>query len=476
MKAALDARQIFLSAGLIAAATVWGVLMVVNWTWGVGLGIALLCGVVLLRNASLGWYLSLATLVLVANYFPPRLSAPLIWLTLLSFLGSYWLNRLNRGLAVRWYADGLWLGIVLWLVWTGITALTGLNAASSAKELARYLISFAVFLTYVNWFESIEQLRRRWYFLLAVVGTVGALAIFEFAVQMSTGAWNWSMLGKYPPTTSEMGSFFACVLPVAVALYFGDKRLPRWLHYLICGGLLFATYLSESRASFLAAVAGLLAVFYMVSSSWRKQVLVLFAVLGISTLGLMLWFVPGTDGFLLYNITGRERLWVAAFEVAKENPIFGIGPGCWHQWFGDTFMLADFVMDDQSGNTYIMPPDLLQGEAHQLFFTKLAEMGFPGFFGLIALFVLWGKFAVGQLRAFNKKTWGYFATLGSIGSMIGMTVLCLFENGPIIGRARGGEVLIVWFVAAIPLVARRLEKQAEDAKGGWTWRRSAATR
>jgi len=35
--------------------------------------------------------------------------------------------------------------------------------------------------------------------------------------------------------------------------------------------------------------------------------------------------------------------------------------------------------------------------------------------------------------------------------MVGMAALCLFENGPIIGNARGEEVVVVWLLAALPL-------------------------
>ncbi len=455
MKLALN-REVGLSVVFALVAGIWGLLMVMSLKMGVLLGLALAAGFILLRNPSLGWYISLPMLVVVANYIPPYLSAPLIWMTLFGFIGSFWINQWSHYKKVEWSYPALWWGIALWMVWAGICGFLGLNFVNSVKELARYTISFLVLLTYLSWSNTCEQLRRRWYFLLGTITLVALLCIGQFIFQYVTGAWHWNMLGKYPPTTSEMGVFFAAVLPVAFAVHFIDRRIPKWGHYALGVILLFAVYLSESRASFLAAVAGIGTAYFLISPVKRKQTFILCGVLGVATLVMLLWFEPATKDFLLHNVTGRDRLWKAALEAAAQSPITGIGPASWSQWFSSNYLMAEFVMDDLAGNSYVMAPELLRGEAHQLFLTKLAETGWPGFFGLIGLFVLWGRAAWQQFSQLKQRDWMYFATAGSIASMCGLTVLCFFENGPIIGKARGGEVLIVWFIAAIPLMVNRL--------------------
>jgi len=166
----------------------------------------------------------------------------------------------------------------------------------------------------------------------------------------------------------------------------------------------------------------------------------------------------------LHNLSGRNLLWAAAVQATGENPVLGIGPGCWSIWLRSHYVAADFIMGDFRGNSFALSPALLGGEAHNLFFTKMAEMGIPSLAWIACMFLAWffkARSAVQKL----PKGWGRVLGMGSLAAVIGLFVRGFFENGPIIGKGRGSEVIVVWFIVALPFVLRHLAVATETTPG-----------
>lgn len=186
----------------------------------------------------------------------------------------------------------------------------------------------------------------------------------------------------------------------------------------------------------------------------RRGILIT-ACLGLMVSLALLWLVPSVGARLVYELSGRDRVWAAAWQAIREHPILGVGPGCWSAWFSQHFISVDFLMHDLKGNTFYLSPPHLGGEAHNVFLTKAAEMGFSSAIGLMLFLVLWFRAASQAIRPLGPG-WLRALSTGCIATMGGLVFHSLFENGPIIGEARGAEVLVVWLLAVLPLLAGRL--------------------
>ncbi|MDP3920508.1 MAG: O-antigen ligase family protein [Candidatus Omnitrophota bacterium] len=407
------------------------------------------------------------------SYFPPPIGPALCWALLLLCLAGCWLEHLSEGQELEWGDRRIWICIAGWVVWGILSTYNSLNPLASIKEIIRYIFSFGVLLTYINWLRRFGQIQTmvRWCEIMAVAVAMVCIAdAFLWAldgvvIQAMVAEPMSRVKGNYAPTFSELGAIIAAIVPITFAFLMtsSPKRSPiRFFTVLI---MLFGVILSTSRASALAAVCGVAVVLFLFASR-RVKILMITGVVGVNALGSILLTVKygSLVTGVIHNLSGRNLLWAAAVRAVSEHPLFGIGPGCWATWLPTRYFTIDFLMGDMHGNTFALTPTLLGGEAHNLFFTKAAEMGLPSLAWIAAIFLSWGACAYSAIKGLPRG-WARTLTVGCFASMVGLTVRCFFENGPIIGRGRGSEVVLVWFIAAIPLVIQKIIRSHEAAPG-----------
>ena len=256
---------------------------------------------------------------------------------------------------------------------------------------------------------------------------------------------------------TEIGITVAIVLPISLALWrepVGWRLSPRRWAWLAAMAVVLIW--AQSRSSWIAAVIGILIVWCSTGSWARRAAMVwLLGALAVAAAGALFLVSETARQQAIYCLSGRPLLWEAALNAVRQHPWVGIGPGAWSTWLSSQYASADFMLFDRAGNTFFLDPLLTGGEAHNLFLTKAAEMGLPSLLVLMLWIMCWFH-AAGTIMKRLAPGWLHALTLGSIASMAGMVCLGLLEHGPLIGKARGLEVLTVWFVASIPFVASHL--------------------
>jgi len=83
---------------------------------------------------------------------------------------------------------------------------------------------------------------------------------------------------------------------------------------------------------------------------------------------------------------------------------------------------------------------------------------------LLALIARWFVVAGRALRV-TPSDRGRAIALACVAAMAGMAVFALFENGPIIGRARSEQIVVVWLIAVTPWLALRGRAKAAALPG-----------
>ncbi len=439
----------------------WGIIFLRSPFVGMLLPFAVLGFLAAIRYPERCWKVWIAFTVLVPSFLPPPVASMIFWVLMTTFLFAAWREEKIYQQLARPEYPAFWFCIALWLGWCAVSALFSMNFSTSLKEITRYAISFLTLFTYTTWIKTEKRLWDIFGFFKNTTIILTVLYLLERLIGLITRNTTFSLLGSYPPSDSEMGIVFSTAAPfVLVSLLFSKQpksaktRIPDLIIFL---AMCAATLLCKSRAACLALGVSTLIILWQ--SATRR---VRFALSSGLLAGMILLFaltMKGADHAPDYTrvLSGRDRLWKAALSAFSANPLTGIGPGCWSEWLSKNYVSADFLFYDKQGHAFYLPLETLGGEAHNLFLTKLAEMGIASLVGLGAIFILWSKFAR-KVNDLAKQADYRFAavSLAGMASLTGLAFFCLFENGPIIGKARGIEIALVWLPAALPWIINHL--------------------
>ncbi|MBI3321449.1 MAG: O-antigen ligase family protein [Candidatus Omnitrophica bacterium] len=443
-----------------ALGLICGVMGVRSWALGLaGLAGLLLCAVGL-QHPQASWRALLVLTLLVTNYLPPAVTSPLFWILLAVFLAGAWMELAEAGRPVDLVHSGFWVCAGLWGCWAAIATLHALDPVASLKEIARYLLSFLTFFTYLNWCCTKARIRGLFTWMERVtVVLAGLLLLGEAARLLHASSWGAWIVGSHLRTNSDLGLCFASVLPVMVSVRMASARWRRWLSLASVGLVVGALVVSRSRAACLAASIGVVIAMWWMGSPRVRRWLTRGVLMGLLGCGWLGWHaLRHPEGIRLW-LSGRDLVWAAALQAMREHPWLGVGPGNWSRWFQNQFLTVDFLLRDANGNTFFLPPTKLLGEAHNVFLTKGAEMGVPSAVGLGILTVIWAR-AARTAATSLLHGWDRAVALGCCASMAGLLAFACFENGAILGRGRGADIVVVWLLMAFPLVAARWAQSA----------------
>lgn len=398
-----------------------------------------------IRSPQSIWVLVLINTLFISNYSALKLKSISFWILLVLFIISSLSQHLNYKVFDRNDDHRFLIALMAWWIW-GLTS-AGFSPAplSSLKEIIRYGFLPVMFVTYRLWILNeprlITLLRLLWptliiYGLLLIVRTLVPHPLIP------------TLLGTSWHTLAESGSYYAIFTPIFLSLFSHMRGLP-WLNALGIA-LYFAIPLASGSAT--AAVSTLTGVIVVIALRLPRT-MKRMAIMVICPLVAVFIFIALTikplHETLVYELSGRNLVWGAAVRATLTHPITGIGPGQWSSWFQTQYHSVDMLLYDPDENIFLLDPSQLGGEAHNLFLTKAAEMGIPSALLLILLFGLWFQKTLTVLRSLpigRPKD----LVQGALASFIGLTVFCLFENGPIIGSARDGELFFVMLIIVIP--------------------------
>lgn len=408
----------------------------------------LISGVVIslaIRSPRAIWILLLMNTLFISNYSAMQLKSISFWILIVLFIISTLSRHFNLKALKRSDDHRFLIALLAWWIWGLTSAGFSPGPLSSLKEVIRYGFLPVMFVTYRLWLQNEQRLITVLRVLWPTLIVYGLLLIVRTLVPHPLIP---TLLGTSWHTLAESGSYYAVFTPIFLSLFNHMRGLP-WLNAMGIA-LYFAIPLASGSAT--AAVSTLSGVLVVVALR-LPHAMRRIAVLAICPLVAIFIFIAITikpvNQALVYELSGRNLVWGAAVRATLTHPITGLGPGQWSSWFQTQYHSVDMLLYDPDENIFLLEPSQLGGEAHNLFLTKAAEMGIPSAILLILLFGLWIQKALSVLK--NPPT-GRQKNLieGALASFIGLTVFCLFENGPIIGSARDGELLFVMLIMVIP--------------------------
>ncbi len=112
-------------------------------------------------------------------------------------------------------------------------------------------------------------------------------------------------------------------------------------------------------------------------------------------------------------LSERDKVWRSALEVARLNPIFGIGGGNWKQINID--QLKSSV--ESRGETFNEDDFALQwGHPHNIYLSNLVDRGILGFITFLSFMLIWLITLINSYKKFNKDSKAMLFIMGSFSA------------------------------------------------------------
>lgn len=291
-----------------------------------------------------------------------------------------------------------------------------------------YLVLFFAASSLVGW----DSRRRSWLatalFVSALI--ICALGMFQFlGFDRLVGGFGLSAGRRVSSTYGNpvyLGGFLSLVLPLIVVVLLSAEESNRKLGGLLLFGLFFATLLlTYCRAAWVAFVASLIALVFLLGKRYVMYRRAEIALVGVFVLALLIVGnqVLGTarQGTLMERATTvleikggtaatRLESWKTATGIAMKRPLLGFGPGTYFYTFQKYATLKKIQLE----------PDRYDADAHNLLFTTAATLGIPALLTLLFIlgaFVVWG-FRIAREFALQGDLLpaGYWA--GAVGYLV----------------------------------------------------------
>jgi O-antigen ligase len=399
----LNARERLLAASLVASAgAALGLASVLSAQLAIAGAAAILFLVLAVRDFSLG-----VCLFVVLTFFDRSAGLQSGGVTIVKLVGALlallWiLEAASKGkripLLLRDHLP-LAFALLLLVVWTFASALWSpdprqaiTGGSGSAFRLAQGVLLLVIVVSALN------ARRHIWWLLWAFTGgAVFAAAIGLFGVYGQNAAVNDARLSGGFDDPNELAAVLVPAIVFAVAAFLAVGSRPvRWIYAAVAAFLGYAFLQTDSQAGLIALG---LALFLAVIFSGRARPRV---IAGVSVLLFVatLYYTFVTHPVAIESITsqgnvsGRESLWTVATEIAKDNPILGVGAG--------NFVIVEPSYAASSINLpradLVVRPELV----HNSYLQVLVELGAVGLLAFLAVIGFSLLLGVRAARAFER--------------------------------------------------------------------------
>lgn len=346
----------------------------------------------------------------------------------------------------RFDRPALWPSLLL-LGWLWCRALWGNQPVSGAEEAAR--LTLVAGLIYLWLTEPVRAGSRRQYFTLWMIMAAFQVGVCLFEASVFGALRSYGTF----PNANAMGSYLVITggLCFAVALS-SQGRLKRAGLWLLFGALVFALYLTGSRAAWLAMALCLL-VTATVARSWRTLAVGMLALVAV---GVVYFTQPlfrlATNAALRFQtgLTHRPLLWEAADRARESVPIWGYGLEASGEAMSKEARYPSEI------HRSILAPMMNAGNPHNYYRELHLETGVIGLglFGLAILAILRSAWRARK----SADPYRSDLALALVGITIGLLVHAYFERSLFLGSM--SSAIFFWFVVA--QVARKEEPLAAD--------------
>lgn len=338
-------------------------------------------------------------------------------------LAALWVvEAVHRRRLPRW-RNGLQWFVFAIALWTAISAFVGVDSHvgllgyyGSYDGLYSAIAFVVVMMTVAESFDAPDLGKLLGFFALAGGGVVSLYGLLQLHDVLAGGArWDFVHWGVSPfgndifstfGNPNHLAGYLAMLLPlILVTGVRAKRRAPRVLIALFGLVVLVELLRTAARGAWVAAIVSLAVLALLLVPELRRRPIVSLGAagagvavvaLGMALLGRKLLKEPLSQLFRSGGtspVEQRFQIWHAAFHIALDHPVTGVGP--------DSFAL---VYPQYQSRAWVagLGPNYLVNGAHDIFVNILADQGFVGLALLVALLAFVGLRAAGGWRRLRR--------------------------------------------------------------------------
>jgi O-antigen ligase len=386
---------------------------------------------------------------LPAHYYP-IVGRGIFWGFLVCIIVAWGIdNILRRSGFVPFDNIPLKATILMFLLWCVLSLSTSQNVFESAKHIGHFVIVLvAAYMFYDFFSRDQDHIIRTLQALLSVTVIICSVIVLSGGHGLITGVSIYKKLSLWFQNPNGLGKLLLTCIPILISagIYHVSNRS---LKFIFVSIMLVGLFLTFSRSSWIAAAVSI--AFLQWKSRMRTPIWTgIVAGLFLAAL-LFPVFAGDTYDYLAGpRYSGRREIWKAAWDIACDYPILGVGLG---------------------NSVHLIPlycPNAFFGEligaenTHSVYLANAAELGFPSVAIWLAFFVTFVYYSL-KIETNLKSEYLRLLCRGATATFLALFVSGIFANGHLLTAFTGSEyhVIVPYLVMAIPFAAKKLEERRE---------------
>jgi O-antigen ligase len=315
-----------------------------------------------------------------------------------------------------------------------ITSILSQHFFAGIFMIGRQTIFFIIAYIFYALLKELKDVKTYIVALIVVASILALGSIYDFLLS-GTKLIDLVFSGRYRATgfmgaQSKTSTFFILTLPIVLTfayskIYENKKKILLLIAALLMVGLI----LIISRAAILSVVVSLLVISYQLNKRLFKK----FAISTLIIVLIFLFFDPlneiiSTLFRIKHGLSQRDYFWALSYNIIKDNPIWGIGPGSYKYL---EFNYAPVLLNSWPGHVIIDLNIATNGEngSHNIFLKFASDMGIPG---IITIFYFMWIFLKISITNYKKTMYGdrrIFLTNLIISAALGsIFIRCIFDS------------------------------------------------
>ena len=336
------------------------------------------------------------------------------------FLASYLITALYRQSQLPSSKWGIWDWVFLSLIASSLlSALFPFIATGSEWKGFRGMLLWVIF-GWTLYRSEYNEKEKKYLFIFAILMTISPLifGLVQYLILHTKDTLQLQSVGH----VNHSAIYLSMLAGASVSFLLSQLQKVRKKHVFITS-LLFiflvaSVIITDSRGAFGIVFLLIYSMFLLSKISIKTKTL--YLVLLSTFLATIVFIKPAQviekhiNNINNHDILAqRDKVWRASFEVARLNPIFGIGGGNWKQINID--QLKSSV--ESRGETFVAEDFALQwGHPHNIYLSNLVDRGILGFITFLSFMLIWLITLIKSYKKFNQDSKAMLFIMGSFSA------------------------------------------------------------
>ena len=347
--------------------------------------------------------------------FLPSLEAPKNIFLIGYLIATYY--RQSQLAIFKW---GIWDWLFLSLIISSfLSALFPFLAGGSEWKGFRAMLLWVIF-GWTLYRSDYNEFEKKYLFIFAILMTLPPLiwGLIELLALHTKGALQLHSVGHVNHSAIYLCMMTGASLTLLLSQFQKSQKKYIFITTLLCIFLISSVVISQSRGAF--GIVFLLAFALFLLSKLSTKIKTIFLILLSIFLITIVFIRPAqviekqiTNQNNHDILSQRDKIWRASFEVARLNPIFGIGGGNWEQ------ININQIKSSVESRGEIFDKDALAlqfGHPHNIYLSNLVDRGILGFIVFLSFMFIWLITLIKSYKKLNQDSTAMLFIMGSFSA------------------------------------------------------------